>query len=103
MIIAISLLFFYSEGCDVLTVVVASLITAFLVSSIIIFIVGFVCGQSVVETLRGPLIKHLDLVHTLQKASRFLSMSQIPHNVMRNKLLSWKKMRLNRYGPVSVS
>ena len=38
-----------------LTVVVASLITAFLMSSIIIFIVGFVCGQKCGGKLKGPL------------------------------------------------
>jgi vacuolar-type H+-ATPase subunit I/STV1 len=34
-----------SDGGDQLTVVVASLIAVFLVSSVITFIVGFICGQ----------------------------------------------------------
>lgn len=42
----IILLFFSdSEGGDLLIVVVASLAAVFLVSTIIMFIVGFVCGQ----------------------------------------------------------
>ena len=47
--------------------VLASLIKAFFMSSIIIFIVGFVCDQKCSGSLRGPLIKHWILVYTLQK------------------------------------
>ena len=44
-----------SDGCDVLTTVVASLTTGFVVSSIIFFIVGFVCGQKCCGKFKGSL------------------------------------------------
>jgi vacuolar-type H+-ATPase subunit I/STV1 len=44
-----------SDGGDVLTVVVASLTTALLVSSVTTFIVGFICGQRFGRKFKEPL------------------------------------------------